>query len=176
MALASLAACAAGCAPSGDDPLSTLSVYEPESGEYRLRYLAPPWELVRGDGTSALVRIPSNSMIFADDAGFTKYELAVTVEPGTVASRITAERGAAQARGEVIVEGPREVTGDAGRALGQELLTRGSVGPFTRNARYVFFQLDPARVVRLAFEATPSLDTPEVDAMLGAFGVGVEGP
>ena len=176
MALASLAACAAGCAPSGDDPLSTLSVYEPESGEYRLRYLEPPWQLVRADGTSALVRIPSNSMIFADDAGFTKYELAVTVEPGTIASRIAAERGAAQARGEVIVEGPREVTGDAGRALGQELLTRGSVGPITRNARYVVFQLDPARVVRLAFEATPSLDTPEVDAMLGAFGVGVEGP
>jgi hypothetical protein len=153
-----------------------LSVYEPESGEYRLRYLDPPWQLVRSDGTSALVRIPSNSMIFADDAGLTKYELAVTVEPGTIASRITAERGAAQARGELVVEGPREVLGDGGRAVGQELLTHGNVGPIARNARYVFFQVDAARVVRLAFEATPALDTPEVAAMIDAFGVGVEGP
>jgi hypothetical protein len=175
VALASLGACAPGCAPSGDDPLSTLSVYAPESGEYRLRYLEPPWQLVRSDGTSALVRIPSNSMIFADDAGLTKYELAVSVEPGTIASHLAAERSAAQLRGEEIVEGPREVTGDAGRAVGQELLTRGSVGPITRNGRYVFFQVDAARVVRLAFEATPPVDTPEVDAMIDAFGVGLEG-
>ena len=175
MALASLVACAAGCAPSGEDPLSTLSVYEPETGEYRLRYLAPPWELVRGEGTRALVRIPSNSMIFADDAGITKYELAVSVEPGTIAARMAAERSAVQARGEEVVDGPRPITGDAGRAEGQELLTRGSVGPITRNGRYVFFQVDAARVVRLAFEATPSVDTPEVDAMIDAFGVGPEG-
>lgn len=175
MSVVALAAGAGGCAPSGDDPLSTLSVYEPDGGEYRLRYLSPPWQLVRAEGTTAFVRVLSNSMIYADDAGLTKYELAVTVEPGTVAARIAAERDAAQARGEVIFEGPRAVLGDAGRAEGQELLTRRSAGPLIRNARYVFFPVDAARVVRLGFEATPSLDTAEVDAMIDAFGVGPEG-
>ncbi len=170
-------ACAAGCAPSGEDPRSTLSVYEPPGGEYRLRYLDPPWELVRAEGTSALVRVRSNAMIYAGpEAGPPKYDLAVTVEAGSVGARIAAEQTAARLRGETVVDGPRRVAADGGRVEGQEILTLGSFGPLARYGRYAFFPVDDGRVVRLAFEATPMLETPEVDAMIDQLGIGASAP
>ncbi len=165
-----------GCAPSGEDPLSRLSVYEPPGGEYRLRYLEPPWELVDGDGTSAHVRIASSSMIFGGiDGGAGKFDLFATVESGTVEANVAAEVRAASARGEELVEGPREVEAEGG-VVGREILTRGMADVIQRHGRYAFFAIPDGRVLRLAFDATPPVDTPEVDAMIAALGVGPEGP
>jgi hypothetical protein len=160
-----------GCAPSGEDPLSRLDTYSPLSGEYVVRYLSPPWELARSDGTTAHLRIRSNLMNTAGvEAGPGKYELLVTVEPGTVTDRIAAEQGAAMARGERTLEAPHSIT--TARDLdGQEFSTTVDP-PMERQHRYVFFPLDASRVVRLGFDATPNLDTAEVDSMIDAFEIG----
>lgn len=171
-----LAACLLGCAPSGEDPLSRLSVYEPPGREYRLRYLEPPWELVRGDGTTAHLRIASSTMIFGGiDGGAGKYDLLATVEGGSVEASVTAELAAASRRGEEVVEPPRDV-GAQGGAVGREIVTRGTIDELDRNRRYAFFAVPGGRVLRLFFDATPAVDTPEVDAMIAALGVGSEGP
>lgn len=163
-----LASSALGCAPSGDDPNSRLTVYEPPSGEYRLRYLEPPWELVDAEGTDVFLRISSNSMIFGGfDGGPGKYELHASVVTGTIDSSIAAEMRAAVARGETIMGAPRDIE-DGGVVVGRELFSAGMVDIFYLNHRYVFFALSGGRVLRLAFDATPSLDTPEVDAMIAA--------
>lgn len=142
-----------------------------------MRWLEPPWELVRTDGTTAIVRVKSNAMIHAGpEVGVPKYELVVTVEPGTVSARVQAEIEAAAARDEEVVAGPRAVEADRGTVIGQEVLTLGSYGPYERHGRYAFFPVDASRVVRLAFEATPSLDTAEVDAMIAEFSIGSDGP
>ncbi|HEY8432028.1 MAG TPA: hypothetical protein VIL20_26810 [Sandaracinaceae bacterium] len=170
-----LVSCILGCAPSGEDPRSRLSVYEPETGEYRLHYLEPPWELVEAEGTRVFLRIRSNAMVFAGlDGGPAKYELLATVEPGTPESRASAEASAAVARGETVTGGPREI--EAAGAVGRELLTQARVAVLDRNRRYVFLPLAGARVLRLAFDATPRLDTPEVDAMIDAVELGTEEP
>ncbi len=163
---------ALGCAPSADDPFSRLSVYEPPTGEYRVRYLEPPWELLRSDGTTVALHIRSNAMIFGGvETGAAKFELTVTVESGTVESRIAAEQTALAGRGETLLEGPRAIRTSEGTD-GQELLSRiESARTGERYFRYVYFPVD-VRVVRLAFEATPSLDTAEVDAMITATGIG----
>ena len=166
------AALLAACAPPGDDPFSRLTVYEPPSGEYRVRYLEPPWELVSSAGTTVFLRIQSNAMsVGGFEGGPGKYELVATVEPGTPAARIASERVAAVSRGELPLEGPRAVTTDAD-IVGQELLTQGD-DAIERHFRYVYLPLDASRVLRLAFEATPSLDTSEVDAMIRLVSVGV---
>ena len=171
-------ACAAlvllsACAPSGDDPLNRLTTHEPETGEYRLRYLEPPWELVSASGTTTFLRIQSNAMSVAGvEGGPGKYELTVSVEPGVPLRRAADELRAARGRGEEILgDGVRNVTTDEG-VVGAELLTRESMVYALGHRRTVFFPLDGSRVVRLGFEATPALDTAEVDAMIAAFGIG----
>ena len=163
----------AGCAPSAEDPLTRLSVVAPETGEYRLRYLDPPWELLSLEGTTARLRIPSNRMILGGvEGGPGKYELTATVERGAPATRVEAEQRAAAGRGETVLAGPRTLQTREG-VVGVELLT--SVpGLDALNRRIVFFPVDGASVLRLSFEATPSLDTPEVDAMIATVGVGAE--
>jgi hypothetical protein len=168
-----LALAMAGCGPSGDDPLSRLDVVSPPGNEYRLRFLSPPWYLVRGDGTTTALRIDSNRNVFGGiEGGAGKYELVATVEPGTPASRAAEEASQAVLRGEIVQSGPREVTNDDGDA-GQEVLTS-TVLPEERHYRYVYFPLDPARVVRLAFSATPNLESAEADAMIAAIEIGPE--
>jgi hypothetical protein len=169
----STAVSTAGCAPSAEDPLSRLSVAEPETGEYRLRYLEPPWELVMLEGTTAFLRIPSSRMTFGGvEGGPGKYELTATVERGAPATRIEAEERAALGRGETVIAGPRTLqTRDT--VVGVELLTT-VPGVDLLHRRIVFLPVDAASVLRLAFVATPELDTPEVDAMIATVGVGLE--
>lgn len=159
------------CAPSADDPLSRLDVAGPETGEYRVRFLNPPWELVSVEGTTTFVRIQSNAMMRGLEGGLGKYELTATLEPGTPDARIAAEAASAPSRGETVIAGPRSVENDDG-VLGQELIAY-ETEPFERYYRYVYFPL-AGQVVRLAFEATPSLDNRETDAMIGHVGIGPE--
>jgi len=173
IAALSLAPWLASCAPSGEDPASRLTWYGPETGEYRVGYLEPPWGLVDASGTSAFLRIESTLMATAGlDAGEGKFELNVTVEPGAPTERIERELASARARGEAILFGPRAVTLADG-ASGLELLTRRS-DPIERYFRVVVAAVDGGRVVRLAFAATPPLDTAEVDAMIAQVEIGPE--
>lgn len=166
---------AAGCAPSADDPLSRLTTYAPPSGEYRLRYLEPPWEAVEQRGTTAVLRIPSNAMLAGVEAGAPKFELVATVEPGQPAARAAEELRRARERGlEVLGDGIGAVETSEG-ASGAEVSTRELTRTGFLHRRTVYLPIDGARVLRLAFEATPSLETPEVDAMIAAVGIGPEG-
>ena len=58
-------------------------------------------------------------------------------------------------------------------ASGLELLTRRS-DPIERYFRVVVAAVDGGRLVRLAFAATPPLDTAEVDAMIAQVEIGPE--
>ena len=169
--LALLTLALTACAPSGDDPASRLTFHAPETGEYRLGYLEPPWELVSASGTSALLRIPSNLMLATGlDAGEGKYDLSVTVEPGAAEARIEQELRMAAARGEEVSAGPRVVS-LAGGVVGREILTQRS-DPIPRSFRIVVAPVSGGRVLRLAFGATPSLDTAEIDAMIAQVEIG----
>lgn len=162
-----------GCAPSAEDPLSRLSVASPETGEYRLRYLEPPWELVSQEGTTTVLRIASSRMIYGGaETGPGKYELTATVERGAPATRVEAEQRAAVGRGETVVAGPRTLQTREG-VVGVELLTT-VPGMDLTYRRVVFLPIDGASVLQLDFVATPELDTPEVDAMIATVGVGLE--
>ena len=177
-ALLAVALVVTACAPSGEDPLTRLSTHAPPSGEYRVRYLEPPWELVSTSGTTAFLRIQSNAMAIAGiEGGAGKYELTVTVERGDPVTRANDELRAARGRGEEILgDGVRTVETDEG-VVGAEVLSRG-IDPLTmspRHRRIAFLPVDAARVVRLDFDATPELDTAEVDAMIAAIGIGAGG-
>lgn len=165
----------AGCAPSADDPLSRLTTYAPPSGEYRLRYLEPPWELVSQRGTTVELRIPSNAMALAGiEAGPAKFELVASAEPGRPELRATDELRQARARGEEILGGAvREIETREG-VRGSDLSTRHETAWGTRHRRIVYLPVDRDRVLRLAFEATPALDSREVDAMIAIVGIGPE--
>lgn len=163
------------CAPSGEDPRNRLTTVAPDGSEYRLRYLEPPWELVSVSGTTISLRIQSNSMAIAGiEGGPAKYEVTATVEPGDPSTRANDELRVARGRGEEILgDGVRTVlTVDGVR--GAEVLSRSAVALVDRHRRTVFLPIDAARVLRLGFEATPELDTPEVDAMIAAVGIGAE--
>ncbi|HJL19154.1 MAG TPA: hypothetical protein RMH99_26050 [Sandaracinaceae bacterium LLY-WYZ-13_1] len=165
----------AGCAPSGEDPRSRLTVYAAPSEEFRVRYLEPPWELVEGRGTTAILRIPSNAMtVGGAEGGPPKFELVVTVEAGEPETQAAADLRAARRSGaEILSDGVRVVSTVDG-VVGAETSTRDFDVRGERHARIAYFPLDRGRVVRMAFEATPPLDTAEVDAMIGQLGVGTE--
>jgi hypothetical protein len=171
--LCALSLLVTACAPSGDDPFSRLDVVAPATNEYRVYYLRPPWELVSSEGTTSFLRIRSNRMVYGGiESGPGKYDLLVTVEPGTPASRVADEMRLAASRGETITAGPRSVTTNE-LVMGQELLTSVTL-PEPQYFRYVYLPLDASRVVRLAFEATPNLESAEADAMIRMVGIGPE--
>lgn len=161
-----------GCAPSGDDPASRLTTWEASDGDYRIRYLDPPWELVDEGVDFSFFRIQSNANLVGRlDGGPGKYELRVTTQRGDVPALMEAEVRAAISSGATIREGPRTASTLDG-ARGQELLTFELTLPIERHRRIVLFSLGSGRVLRLGFEATPDLDTPQVDAMIDQVGVG----
>jgi hypothetical protein len=103
------------------------------------------------------------------DAALPKYDLLVTVEAGSVDVRLDSDLSAAIADGETIVAGPRNIWTSDGVG-GREFLTSFGSGS-ERQHRFVYFPID-GRVVRLAFEATPSLDTMELDEMIALTEIG----
>lgn len=171
-----LALLLAGCAPSGDDPLSRWSEWRPASGEYAIRYLEPPWEIADEGPSTLLLRIRSNAMVHGMlEAGPGKYELAATVEPGVPDARIAAERAAAARAGaEVLVE-PREIVTAEG-VSGREIVTYDPEAVWDRYRRIVLLPLDATRLIRLEIAATPELDTAEITAMIRLVAVGPAGP
>lgn len=162
----------AACAPSGDEPRNRLETWESPSGEYRIRYLSPPWELAQEDVDYQLFRIRSNAeLVGAVDGGPGKYELHVTTTAGAVPALMDAELRMAIAAGREIREGPRGIETREG-INGMELLTFEPTVPIERYRRIVLLPLSAGRVLRLGFEATPDLGTREVDAMIDEVGIG----
>jgi len=167
------AACGgAACAPSADDPASRLDLWSSPSGEFRVHYLQPPWELAE-DGPAPLFRIRSNAEnAGAVDGGPGKYELRVSAVSGAVPALMDAEVRAAAGGGRTIREGPRAVSTSEG-VRGLELITFEPTIPIERYRRTALLPLPSGLTLRLAFEATPDLDTPEVDAMIAETEIGV---
>lgn len=170
------------CGPSGEEPRAGWKTYEPAGGEYRVRYLSPPWRVDSPtSGTTLTLRVPSNAEHFVPDAALIippKYLLTVDTEPGTARDRIDAIDGTPDdgmtADGETVVAGPRRVRTDAGDE-GWELLTTFMVDDvLTRRRRVVFLDRPEGGVVSLMFEANPDLDEPQVDVMVAGVEVDPE--
>lgn len=162
------------CGPSGEEPRAGWKTYETEGGEYRIRYLSPPWRIESPTaGTTLTLKVRSNAEHFVPDAALIippKYLLTVDTAAGSAQDRIEALDGTPDdgmtADGEPIVAGPRRVTTEAGDE-GWELLTTFMVDDaLTRRRRVVFLDRPEGGVVSLEFEANPDLDEPQVDAMV----------
>ena len=159
-----LALCALGCAPGGDDLRNRWEAYMPESGAYRVHFAQPPWELVESSGDSVFLRVKSNAMQVTGLEGPGKYELRVALVAGDATMSADAARRDFAARGYVIDEPGRVVISDTGEQGVEVLATAES--PVLRRYRSVRFAHSAGRVLQLDFEATPRLDTAEVDAMV----------
>jgi len=160
-----LAASISGCGQPGKHDV--LSVFDAESGDFRIRYLDPPWMLVSSERDSAHFRIDNNAARFAgiDASTAPKYELRVTVVGGDPRPRAERDARRAGSRDETVLDGPREVRTHAGDA-GWEVVTRQETEE-SLYRRFVYLE-HPRGAVRLLFESVPDVDEPEVDAMIGA--------
>jgi hypothetical protein len=163
-----LALCATGCGTPATADYAALSVYEPESGAYRLRYLSTPWRLGEPDGDAIQLTVRSNAERLSDDPAAPmvapKYQLDVRLRGRAPAELVRSEQGAAIGRGEEVLAGPRPVTTDFGDE-GVELVTRRIEIP-QRYYRYVALSTLTGGSLWLRFEANPNLDAPEVDDMV----------
>lgn len=158
------------CGPPGDARFARLEVYDSPGGEYRVRFLAPPWQLIETDGSTARFEVESNASAVAGvPSGVVppKYVLAVTVEPGRARARAEAALAQARARGHEVLVPVRAIDAEDGPERGFELVTRDDASPF-RRFRTAFLGREGGGVVQLAFEGNPELDTPELDAMIAA--------
>lgn len=161
------------CAPSGDNPLSRLTTWEAPSGDYRIRYQSPPWQILSESTDGAFFNVQSTlQMTGRVDGGAGKYELRTSRVGRSVAEEMDREvRDARRTGGREIVDGPREIVTDEG-VVGSELITFDEPDPFERYRRVVAFPLEGGRTLRLDFESTPDIDTPEVEAMIRHVGIG----
>jgi hypothetical protein len=167
----------ASCGPPASDPFSRLTVYDEPGGAYRIRYLAPPWELAGAEGSSANLRIISTTEAYTgrSETGVPdKYHLAVSVIPGGAEASARSDARSAASRMETVVEDVREVMTSSGDS-GFELLTLSTM-PTMRSRRYVYLDRERAGAVRLLFEANPMLDGREVDEMIRAVDVDPDMP
>lgn len=164
-ALLAIAAMALGCAPSGEDIRNRWDAHAPASGAYRIHYAVPPWEVVSENGDELFLRIRSNAMVMLGiDTGPGKFELRVATGPGDATSSADAARRDFASRGFTIDEPGRVVVADTAEQ-GVEVLATTET-PVLRRFRAVRFPLGTGRVLQLDFEATPPLDTPEIDTMV----------
>ena len=167
MALLLAAPALAGCGDAGDARYAGLSVHDAPAGEYRARYLDPPWYVLREEGTTLVLKIDPTAL--PGDAGVpAKYLLTVTVESGSARARADADAASAPSRSEMLVTGVSPIETDSGDDGFDVLTTRLGDG---RRFRYVSLALDASRVVRLVFEANPPLDEPGIDSMVRSFDV-----
>lgn len=173
--LACLALAALGCGPDGDRPRAGWKAYEPPGGQYRVRYLSPPWEQVAPTtGTVLTLEIVSNAERFVPEAGLVippKYQLTVDVlGPPSARERIGNLVGDEDGRtvdGEEIVAGPRPVRTASGDT-GWELLTVFTVLDIEqlRHRRLVYFDRSGGGVISFDLVANPELDEPHVDQLV----------
>lgn len=163
----------ASCAPSGDDPTSRLTTWEAPSGDYRIRYLAPPWRILEEDPDGARFQIESTIMAAGRiDGGIGKYELTTSRVPRSITEEMDREvRASMRTAGRTINDGPRSITTHDG-VEGLELLTYDEPDPYERYRRVVLFPLSGRQTLRLDFDATPDLDTREVTEMIEYVGIG----
>ncbi|MFK7987066.1 MAG: hypothetical protein AB8I08_13665 [Sandaracinaceae bacterium] len=160
-ALMSLAA----CAPSADDPRARTETWEPASGAFRVHYLDPPWEVTAASDEELFLRIRSTRMLAAEsDAGPGKFELVVSTVRGEPSVLANGEANALRREGFGIEAGPRAIANLDGVEGTEVVAFLDAVVPRWR--RVAFFPLGPGSSVRFAFESDPTLDHPEVDAML----------
>ncbi|MCB9595913.1 MAG: hypothetical protein H6719_24550 [Sandaracinaceae bacterium] len=168
-----IASLVVSCAPSGDDPLSRLDTWEAPTGDYRIRYLAPPWAIIEEDLDGARFQIESTLMASGRiDGGVGKYELQTSRVPRSVEAEMDREvRASRGVAGRSIEEGPRAITTHEG-IEGLELITFDVPDPFERYRRVVLFPLGASQTLRLDFDATPDLDSDEVTEMIRLVGIG----
>lgn len=173
LALSALASLASACAPSADDPLSQLTTWEAPTGDYRVRYLAPPWRVVREDLVGAHLSIESTAMATGTiEGGPGKFDLTTARMGRAIEDEMDREVRASRAmRGRTILDGPRTITTREG-VDGLELLTFDEPDPFERYRRVVLFPLGGGQSLRLDFEASPDLDSREVTEMIRYVGIG----
>lgn len=150
------------CGTNAADLYAGLDVYEPRSSAYRVRYLAPPWEVTsRGMGDTVMLEVEG-----AVEGVPPKYQLTVDLVGRTPENRANAV--ARSADREDTVTGPRPVTTDSGDEGFETLIFDNSEG---RYQRHVFLERDGGSV-RLFFLANPNLDNDEVEAMIASAEVG----
>jgi hypothetical protein len=153
-----------GCGQPTHEQL--LAVYDAPGGEFRVRYLEPPWHLVDGEGTTATLRIDANAVVHGglDDAGIEpKYELVVTVDRRAPMELARREQRAAESRGAELIAPVREIETALGET-GWELAMRES----DIDMRYgrVILLAHPSGSVRLGFASSVDLLEPEIDVMI----------
>jgi hypothetical protein len=166
--LASLICLLCACSPLGGGAYSELETYDAPGGEYRVRYLSPPWLLTDNEGSTAEWIVESNgaALVAPSTIVTPKYELLVTVHSGRAASLIESDFATAQADGETVLVAIRSVTTDFNDS-GVEFITELPADE-SRYRRYVYLDRETSGSVRMLFEAYPLLDEAEVDRMIGA--------
>lgn len=155
-----------GSACGNPGPYAEWKTFVAPGGEYRIRYLDPPWDLAEADDTRLHLRIPNNTESFAgiDSTVAPKYDLVCDVVGRAPLRNAQQARDAARRRGEEVVEPVRELVTRSG-AEGFELITRQTSGERLYR-RYAFVGRPGGGSVSLLFEAVPALDEGEVTEMI----------
>lgn len=145
-------------------------------GEYRLRYLDPPWEVTASDGPTGRLVVENNASRFADlDSSLApKFELTITLVSGGSARLAAAAAASAPARGEEVLVAPTPFT-TRSEDSGVELVTR-ELGGELRYRRLLWIDRPGGATVQLQVVSIPEIRDPEVDAMLASVDVDPEGP
>jgi len=154
------------CACGQPGPYDRQQILLSPDGSYRVRYLAPPWEIVDAEGPPVILRIRSNAARFAgiDGAVTPRYELQLTVEGGDPMALARRDERQATSRGEEVTVPLREVETTSGD-LGWEVVTHETADLF-RYKRYTYLR-HPRGALRLFFDGALDLAEREVDVMVG---------
>ena len=72
-------------------PLDMMTRRDSPLAEYRVHFLAPPWEVVEQEGGTLILRVPSARSEVAPSAVAPAYELTVHVEPSVALTLIDAK-------------------------------------------------------------------------------------
>ena len=152
------------------------TTFRDPDGRFTIEYLAPPWELIDGDASPVVFRVPSNAAAIGgfDSAVAPKYELSVAVASGDPSALAIAEQSAALGRGEEVIVAPAEIVTQSGD-MGVELATRETTGEL-RFRRWAFVTGEAGTTVRLALASVPDSTEREVDAMFASLDVDPEAP
>ena len=152
------------------------TTFRDPADRYTLEYLAPPWELIDGDASPVVLRIPNNAAAIGgfDSALAPKYELAISIVSGAPSALAINEQSAALARAEEVVLAPRTLATRSGD-LGVELATRETTGEL-RFRRWAFVTGEAGTTVRLELASVPDATEREIDAMFQSLDVDPEAP
>ena len=155
---------------------ASWTTFRDPDDRYTIEYLAPPWELVDGDGSPVILRVPSNAAAVGgfDSAVSPKYELQITVVTGSPAALAAMEQASAPARGEEVVTPAGEIVTESGD-VGAGVALRETLGEL-RHRRLAWVVGEAGTVVRLSLASVPDATEPEVDAMFRSLDVDPESP